>query len=194
MKTSVKILFFFGLLLSLSACNVNEALSKEVEIKDNVVEFDLVPSSLSVSSQLKVASAEATTDTTLLDKTYDVNVSLELSSLGLSIDLIKAFAITNAKLEVTIPEIVTDKAAFMQGFNNLKVYFNDKTNLVAQINGTPTFSGQTGLVEIKIVNGDLLDELKEDQLHVIITGNKYPSVTSHCKFTSSYKVRVGLLK
>lgn len=193
MKTAFKIVFLFGLLLTFSACNLNEVLSKEVEINDKVVEFDLgANGQLNVAPMSKV-STEAT-EVTLLDKTYDVNVNAKLAEFGLSTKLIKAFAITHAKLEVTIPTDVTDDVAFMEGFKNLKVYFKDKTKLVAKISGSPTVSNKIGLVTITIVDGDLLNMLNNESLHVIITGDKFPGKTSHCKFTSSYKIKAGLLK
>ncbi len=196
MKTAIKITFFFGLLLTLVSCDLNETLSKEIEIKDNVIEFDLTPEGTLQTVQMEKVSSVSIGEVTLLDKTFNVNVASELEDMGLSIDLIKAFAITHAKLEVTIPNDVAsaDELAFMDGFKNLKIYFGDKTNLVAKISGNPTVASKKGTVEITIVNGDLLSKLSEDQLHIIITGTNFPTKNTHCKFTSSYKVRAGLLK
>ena len=69
-----------------------------------------------------------------------------------------------------------------------------KQNLLLKSQVVPTVSNKIGLVTITIVDGDLLNMLNNESLHVIITGDKFPGKTSHCKFTSSYKIKAGLLK
>ena len=71
----------------------------------------------------------------------------------------------------------------------MKIYFDKQTNLVAQADKI-----QNGKITIKIVDGDLLQMLKNDQLHVIITGDSLPSKRVKLKFISSYRAKIQVIK
>ncbi|MGC3977565.1 MAG: hypothetical protein QM751_04625 [Paludibacteraceae bacterium] len=190
-KTFIGISFLASLLLIFSSCNVKEILTHDVEINDKVIEFDLGPTG--VKQQVaKVVSSES--EVNLLDSTFALNVEEKISDLGFSVNLIKSLLLTSAKLEVQVPlEFADDVNGFMQCFSNMKIYFDDKSQLVAKGSDITT-SGQTGIVNINIVNGELLNKLKQDQLRIILTGSKYPEAMVHVKFITNYKVKVGLTK
>ncbi|WP_179859314.1 hypothetical protein [Tannerella forsythia] len=48
-------------------------------------------------------------------------------------------------------------------------------------------------VRFTIINGELLDKLKDDKLHVILTGIR-PNVVVRLKLVMDYKAKVSLIK
>ena len=192
MKTTIKITLLLSLIFALGSCDIKEALSTEIDVKDKVVEFDLGPDGIISGAPQASRVASASSEVTLLDRTFDVNIEEKLSDYGFSLDLIKSVILSNATLEVPVPES-ENVLTFMQCFNGLKIYFDDKSQLVAQLKNIKA-SGQTGIVEIEIVNGELINKLKSDQFHIIITGEKFPAKRVHCTLTTSYKVKVGIIK
>lgn len=177
------VVIFVGLMLAFTSCEtIKEKLAVPIPINNVEVTFEVQPAVASVPAQ-KAPAITAETKV-LLDKTFDVNVVEEAEKLGYDLDNIIEFVITAGTIELVEP------AGFdMNEFKNVKIYFDNQTNLVAQADKI-----QNGKITLKIVNGNLLQMLKNDQLHVIITGDSLPSKRVKLKFISSYRAKIQVIK
>lgn len=193
MKTALlKISLALFVLFAFNACNLKDAIEIPVSINDQTINFDILPSGSAGVSQANKVAAEAQGAVILWDGTINVNVAKELEKNGYSFNMVKSFLLTQAELTVTVPAGVTDVSAFLSdNFKNLKLYFDDQTQLVAQFD---SYSATAKTISIKIVNGELLNKLKNDQLHIILTGDKRPTQKISCKLTTSYLVKIKPLK
>ncbi len=172
-----------GLFLTFISCEaIKEKLAVDVPIKNVELSFEVQPA-VSQAPMQKAPSQAAETKV-LLDRTYDVNIEDEAAKLGYDLDNIIGFVMTSASIELVEPLDFN-----LNEFKNLKIYFDNQTNLVAQADKIGN-----GKIEIKIVNGDLLQKLKEDQLHIIIVGDTMPTKKVKLKFISNYTAKINIFK
>lgn len=179
-----KVVFIFALLFAFIACeSIKENLAVTVPINNKEVEFEVDETILEASLQSKLPSA-AFVEHILLDRTFNINVAAEAEKLGYDFERILEFVLSEASIELVEPN-----GYDMGQFNNIKLYFDNQSQLVAQADKV-----EGKKVTVKIMNGNLLDKLKEDKLHVIITGDKKPSGKAKLKLISSYKAKVKVFK
>ena len=179
-----KISLIVPLLFAFMACeSIKENLAVTVPINNKELEFEVGETMMMVPGKSELPSASYA-ENVLLDRTFGVNVASEAEKLGYDFDQIIEFVISAASIELVEP-----LGYDMSQFNNIKLYFDDRTKLVAQADKV-----EGGKVTIKIVNGNLLDKLKQDELHVIITGDKVPAGKAKLKLISSYKAKIKIFK
>ena len=186
MNTKIKFTFAIicaTFLIAFSSCeSIKEKLAVPIPINDIEITFEVQPASQ--SSPAAKAPAVTAVEKVLLDKTFDVNIVEEAEKLGYDMDNIIEFVITAGRIELVEP------AGFdMNEFKNVKIYFDNQTKLVAEVDKI-----ENNKILIKIVNGDLLQKLKDDKLHVIITGDDLPSKRVKLKFISSYRAKINVFK
>ena len=184
MTKTVKLTAFVAvsLLFALTSCeSIKEKLAVTVPINDRELVFE-VGTNPTAAPAFKAPAA--TNAVVLLDKTYDVNVESEAKKLGYDMDNIIEFVLSAASIELIEPLDFN-----LNEFSNIKLYFDDQTKLVAQVDKIAN-----GKITIKIVNDDLLQKLKADQLHVIITGDNLPSKRVKLKLITSYKAKINVFK
>lgn len=171
LRTSILILVVVA---TASCAKIKDALTQDVTIENKELYFNVAPTA-------KSSSANAIEEI-LYEGTLTINVKEVVEANGLSFDQLKDFAITMGSVELMYP------TGFDMGqFNNIKLYFDNREQLVAQANKV-----EGGVVKLSIVNGNLLNKLKEDQLNVIVVGNR-PSSPVMLKLVTSYKAKVSLL-
>lgn len=194
MKTILKISFALFITLSFNAC-VKDALTVSVPIPENTVDFQIGPAGQikTGAPQAAKAPAAAATEVTLFDQILNVNVASELQKQGMSVDQLKSLTLVQASFVVQIPDGYADYTALLNSFKTVKLYFDNTTQLVAE-GKSITISGRKGVVEITVKNPELLNKLKKDQLHVILTGEKFPPITVNCQLKTSYMARIAILK
>ena len=174
---AVTVLFIFT-----SCEKIKENLAVTVPINDRELTFEVGTNPLpSPTYKAPAATAELKV---LLDKTFNVNVEAEVEKLGYDMNNIVEFFLSVASIELVEPIGFN-----MNEFSNIKVYFDDQTQLIAQVDKI-----ENGKVKFTIVNGNLLQKLKSDQLHVIIVGDNMPSKRVTLKLKTSYKAKFNLLK
>lgn len=179
-----------GIILATGSCKetLQNALSKEISVKNREIVFDVQPSALSQAgaqgeeAPMLLASA---TEEVLYDGILNVNVAAELEKNGLSFEHLKSFLITQGTLEV-----VTPQGFDLNTFRTAKLYFDNQTVLVAKADVIDAVARK---VKFTIINGELLDKLKNDKLHVILTGIR-PQVIVRLKLVMDYQAKVTLIK
>ncbi len=181
-KNLLKISCLLFMLLTAVSCKdaLEDVLSKEVKMKRTVT-FDVKPKE-SVSAEIpetRVGSVEEV----LYDDVLNVNIAQEMEKQGFSFKNVKNFLITQGTLEEAIPSEVD-----MQDFVGAKLYFENRDQLVAK---AERLEGRK--VRFTIVNGNLLDKLKDDKLHIILVGTR-PIRFVRLKLTMDYSVKVSLIK
>lgn len=180
-----KVVLIVSLLFTFIACeSFKENLAVTVPVNNKEIQFEVGDVLMSTPGVSKVPSASNADEFTLLDETFEVNVAAEAEKSGYDFEKNVEFVLSNASLELVEPT-----GYDMGQFNNIKLYFDDKTQLVAQADKV-----EGGKVSIKIVNGNLLTKLKQDKLHVIVTGDKKPDGKATLKLVSSYKAKVKIFK
>lgn len=153
-----------------------EQFTKEFSIKDNVIEFDV-----------EAAAAKGTdslAEEVLYEGILSVNVAQLVEQSGFSFDHIKSFVILQGSVELVAPIGFS-----MNHFIGMKLYFENRDQLVAQAD----MLGADGVLKLSIVNGDLLDKLKENNLRVIITGVR-PPIKVRLRLRTDYAAEVSLIK
>ncbi len=183
MKTK---LFQIGLILLVifgsTSCKkaLENALSTEIPITGKSIVFE-------VDAATKSAEASATrageTEEVLYEGDLKINIAAELKKQGFSFENIKSFLITQGTIEEAAPS-----GFDMKGFVGAKLYFENKTKLVAKAEKI-----EGNKVRFTIVNGELLDKLKEDNLHIILTGVR-PNKKLKLRLVMDYKAKVSLIK
>ncbi len=180
--------FVVSLLFTLVGCegikDIKENLAVTVPINNKAIEFEVGEALMTTVPGKSGLPSVSYVENVLLDETFDVNVAAEVEKMGRDFDKIVEFVLTKASIELVEP-----LGYNMDQFNNIKLYFDDQTQLVAQADNV-----EGGKVAIKIVNGNLLNKLKQDKLHVIITGDKVPAGKAKLKLVSSYEAKVKVFK
>lgn len=159
---------------------LEDTFSREIAINGKSVVFD-------INAATKLAEAAETragkTEETLYDGVLNINIAQELERQGFSFENLKSFLITQGTLEEAIPS-----GYDLQGFVGAKLYFDNTSKLVAKAEKT-----EGSKVRFTIVNGELLDQLKDDKLHIILVGVR-PAKKLRMKLTMDYKAKVSLIK
>lgn len=165
--------------IALSSCKktLGNVLSKEVAIDNRTVTFTVNPATKAE------AGRAGETEEILYDGILEMNVARELEKNGFSFENIKSFVLKQGTLE-----LVTPSGYGMDAFNTAKLYFDSTAKLVARADRV-----EGKLVKFSIVDGELLDQLKEDKLHIILTGQR-PSKQLTLKLVMDYKARVSLIR
>ncbi|MBR8706442.1 hypothetical protein [Bacteroides pyogenes] len=178
----LQIAYVLWVLVTATSCKkaLEEAFSKEIAINGKSVVFDVEAASRSAEA---VATRGLEIEETLYDGILKINIARELEKQGLSFENLKSFLITQGTLEEEIPS-----GYDLQGFVGAKLYFENKSKLVAKAEKLEGLKAR-----FTIVNGELLDQLKDDQLHIILTGVR-PIKKLRMKLTMDYKARVSLIK
>ncbi len=175
MKKEIKLLGMTACLVLLLFSCKPETFTKEFPVNDKVIEFE-------------VAAAErgeaARTEEILYEGDLTVNVASIVEQSGFSFDHIKSFIIEQGSVELVAPE-----GFDMNHFIGMKLYFENQNQLVARADVLDT----NGTIKLSIVNGNLLDKLKENKLHLIVTGVR-PNVMVKLKLRTNYLVGVSLFK
>lgn len=151
---------------------LEDVLSKEVAIENRSVTFTVDP-----------GTRAGETEETLYDGVLEMNVAKELEDNGFSFENIKSFVLKKGTLELVTPSDYN-----MDGFLSAKLYFDNKDKLVARAEKV-----EGSKVRFTVVNGELLDQLKEDRLHIILTGQR-PLKKVTLKLIMDYAARVSLIK
>lgn len=151
---------------------LENVLSKEIAINDRSVTFTVDP-----------ATRAGEAEETLYDGVLQMNVAAELEKNGFSFENIKSFVLKQVTLE-----LVTPSGYDMEGFKTVKLYFDNKSKLVARADKV-----EGDKVRFTVADGSLLDQLKEDSLHIILTGQR-PSKQVKLKLAMDYAARVSLIK
>ncbi len=182
MKT--KIIQFGCLLLiataTFSCGKLDEVLTKEIQVNNRTINFTVNPAAKSAEAQ---ATRSGETETVLYDGVLEINVVEELENNGLSFENLKSFVLRESSIT-----LVTPSGYDMNGFKTVKLYFGDTSKPVAK---AESVSGSK--VVLSIVNGELLDKLKEDKLRVIVTGQRSSQQVT-LKLRMDYTAKVGLTK
>lgn len=159
---------------------LEDALSTEIAVNNRTIVFDINAATKSAEA---VATRVAGTEETLYDGVLNINIAQELEKQGFSFENIKSFLITQGTLEEEIPS-----GYDLKGFVGAKLYFDNTSKLVAKADRV-----EGAKVRFTIVNGELLDQLKDDKLHVILVGVR-PAKKLRMKLTMDYKAKVSLIK
>lgn len=151
---------------------LENVLSKEIEINDRSVTFTVKPSTRAGENE-----------ETIYDGVLQMSMAAELEKNGFSFENIKSFVLKKGTLE-----LVTPSGYDMEDFKTVKLYFDSKSKLVARGDKV-----EGDKVQFTVVDGDLLDQLKEDSLHIILTGQR-PSKEVKLKLVMDYGAKVSLVK
>lgn len=184
MKTT-KIIQTVSLLLlftAVTSCKdtIGEMLSAEIPVNNRTIVFDINPATKSAEA---VTTRAGEAEETLYDGVLNINIAKELEKQGFSFENIKSFLITQGTLEEDIPS-----GYDLQGFVGAKLYFDNTSKLVAKAEKV-----EANKVRFTIVNGELLNQLKDDKLHIILVGVR-PAKKLRMKLTMDYKAKVSLIK
>lgn len=182
MKTRIAKFTCLLLLLAATSCKkaLEDTLSKEIAINGKSVIFDI---NAAIRSAKAAATRAGETEETLYEGVLNINIAQELEKIGFSFENLKSFLVTQGTLEEEIPS-----GYDLQGFVGAKLYFDNKTKLVAKADKV-----EGNKVRFTIMNGELLDKLKEDKLHIILVGVR-PTKKLRMKLTMDYKAKVNLMK
>ncbi len=160
---------------------LEDALSREIAVTNKSVTFDVTPASSRSTDGAETRAGE--TEEVLYDGVLQINIAQELEKQGFSFENIKSFLITQGTLEEEIPS-----GYDLKGFIGAKLYFDNQTKLVAKVEKV-----EGNKARFTIVNGELLDKLKEDKLHIIFVGVR-PATKLRLKLVMDYKAKVSLIK
>ncbi len=152
-----------------------------VPITDKELELEVREDAIKQQRVSQYPSAPA--DVVLYEADLDFNLAALAKDQGYDFDRLVEFVITKASIELVSPDDFD-----MKVFSSLKLYVEDRNQLVAQADKV---SG--GIVTLKIVNGDLLAKFKEDNLHIILVVEK-PSKRVKLKMKSSYKAKMRVFR
>ena len=143
-----------GIILATGSCKetLQNALGKDISVKNREIVFDVQPSELS-----------------------------QTDADGQDVPELLAGA---------TEEVLYDGILNVNTFRTAKLYFDNRTALVAKADVVDTAARK---VRFTIINGELLDKLKDDKLHVILTGIR-PNVVVRLKLVMDYKAKVSLIK
>ncbi len=184
MKTTkiIQMACLLSLLMVATSCKetLEDVLSTEIAINNRTIVFDV---NAVATKSAETATRAGTTEETLYDGVLNINIALELEKQGFSFENIKSFLITQGTLEEEIPS-----GYDLKGFVGAKLYFDNTSKLVARADKV-----ENGKVRFTIVNGELLNQLKDDKLHVILVGVR-PTKKLRMKLTMDYKAKVSLVK
>ena len=134
---------------------LEDVLSTEIAINNRTVVFDV---NAAATKSAETATRAGATEETLYDGVLNINIAQELEKQGFSFENIKSFLITQGTLEEEIPS-----GYDLKGFVGAKLYFDNTSKLVARADKV-----ENNKVRFTIVNGELLNQLKDDKLHVIL--------------------------
>lgn len=160
---------------------LEDALSREIPVTNKSVTFDVTPSSSRSADGTETRSGKS--KEVLYDGVLEINIAQELEKQGLSFENLKSFLITQGTIEEDIPS-----GYDLQGFIGMELYFDNRTKLVAKVEKV-----EGNKARFTIVNGELLDKLKEDKLHIILVGVR-PARALRLKLTMDYRAKVSLIK
>ena len=184
MKTTkiIQIVCLLSLLLVATSCKevLEDVLSTEIAITNRTVVFDV---NAAATKSAETATRAGATEETLYDGVLNINIAQELEKQGFSFENIKSFLITQGTLEEEIPS-----GYDLKGFVGAKLYFDNTSKLVARADKV-----ENNKVRFTIVNGELLNQLKDDKLHVILVGVR-PTKKLRMKLTMDYKAKVSIVK
>lgn len=172
-----------GVLVAFTACeNIKENMTVTIPINEKEIIFE-IPGEDAAQRANKYPSAPAA-EVELLNTLLKLNLADVARENGYDFDRIVELLLTKAELELISP------AGFNMGvFDKLKLYIEDRTKLVAQAEKV-----KGNVVIIKIVNGDLLTKFKEDNLHIILTGETMPKERVKLKLKTSYQAKIKVYK
>ena len=159
---------------------IEEMLSTDIAFNNRTVVFDIKPATKSTEA---AATRAGKTEEKLYDGVLNINIAQELEKQGFSFENIKSFLITQGTLEEEIPT-----GYDLKGFVGAKLYFDDMSKLVAKAEKV-----EGNKVRFTIVNGELLNQLKDDKLHIILVGVR-PTQKLQMKLTMDYRAKVSLVK
>jgi hypothetical protein len=184
MKTTkiIQMACLLSLLLVATSCKevLEDVLSTEIAINNRTVVFDV---NAAATKSAETATRAGATEETLYDGVLNINIAQELEKQGFSFENIKSFLITQGTLEEEIPS-----GYDLKGFVGAKLYFDNTSKLVARADKV-----ENNKVRFTIVNGELLNQLKDDKLHVILVGVR-PTKKLRMKLTMDYKAKVSIVK
>lgn len=160
-------------IVAVTSCQqvLEQVLSKEIPIKNRSVTFTVEPGTRADEDE-----------ETLFDGVLEINVAEELEKNGFSFDNILSFVLKAGTLELVTPSDYN-----MDGFLSAKLYFDNKNKLVATAEKV-----EKNKVLFTIVNVNLLDQLRDDRLHIILTGQR-PLKKVTLKLIMDYAARVTLI-
>ncbi|MDI9551546.1 MAG: hypothetical protein GX125_08515 [Bacteroidales bacterium] len=160
-------------IVAVTSCQqiLEQVISKEIPIKNQSVTFTVEPGTRADEGE-----------ETLFDGVLEINIAEEIEKKGFSFDKILSLALKTGTLELVTPSNYN-----MDGFLSAKLYFDNKKNLVATAEKV-----EHNKVLFTVVNVNLLDKLRDDSLHIILTGQRPPKKVI-LKLIMDYAARVTLI-
>ena len=160
---------------------LDKVLSTEIPIKNSSIRFTVGPAS-------KVSAAVSGTRTgesenVLYEGDLEVHIVGEIEKQVFSFENIKSFLLEKGTLE-----LVTPSDYDLSGLKDVKLYFGNRDNPVAKADAV-----SAGKITFSVVNGELLDRLNRDKLHIILTGS-LPSKEVTLKLVTDYLAKLSLIK
>lgn len=152
-----------------------EKLTRDFSIKDQVVEFVVTPAKKGNAVRMEEV---------LYEGDLIINIAQIVEQSSFSFDHIKSLILEKGSVE-----LIALAGFDMNHFIGMKLYFENRNQLVAQAD---VFEAD-GVIRLSVINGDLLDKLKENHLHVIVAGVR-PDRAVTLRLRTNYVVGVSLLK
>lgn len=188
MKTKNLVIAAISLfMLTLNSCEaIKEKLTSNVDFTPNDIEVMIIGET--TPSGVKGLERAPAAEVILMDKTVNINIAKELEKNKFSIDNIKSLLLLESTLEL-VPGQYTSTNIDLNAFKGMKLYFDDLNHLVAKVKSVD-LSNKT--ISLEITNPELLDRLKNDQLHFILTGDAKPKYNALFKLRNKFRAKVGL--
>ncbi|HPB57654.1 MAG TPA: hypothetical protein PLL49_04025 [Bacteroidales bacterium] len=159
----VKLFPLFSLFVILAVTMIScqeELLNIDIPIKNQKVAFHIEPASKSTANS-------GNSNEVLFDGVVDINIAEYIEGQGVSFEHLKSFVITQGTLEEVVPT-----GYDMQGFIGAELYFDNRDSLSNLVARAEVATEST--LQFTIINGELLDQLHNDQLHIILVGTRPP--------------------
>lgn len=160
---------------------LDKVLSTEIPIKNSSIRFTVGPASKVSAVVLGTRTGES--ENVLYEGDLEVNIVGEIEKQGFSFENIKSFLLEKGTLE-----LVTPSDYDLSGLKDVKLYFGNRDNPVAKADAV-----SAGKITFSVVNGELLDRLNRDKLHIILTGS-LPSKEVTLKLVTDYLAKLSLIK
>lgn len=169
---------FLILAVTMISCQ-EELLSIDIPVKNQTIVFDVEPASKSAENSPKVKEV-------LYNGIIYINIAQAMEAQNVSFEQLKSFLLTQGTLEEEIP------AGYdMSKFIGAELYFDNMDSLSNLVARADIVEGSK--LRFTIVNGELLDQLQNDQLHVIFVGIR-PSVPLRLKLEMDFMTNFRLIR
>lgn len=122
------------------------------------------------------------------DDYIGVNIAKELDKNKYNVAELRSLTLTGASL-LLVKDEFTESEVNLLDYQNMKLYVDGGETLVAKVKNVDV---DQGLIELETTDVDVLGLIDQDNLHVVITGDKPVVHKVHFKLSLKFKVKVGL--